>query len=141
MKEHINEYLSWINISISIMNAICAITYYRTQLGSDRMALFRKTFRIYQKYEYSEAYPAKFGTTSSAPATLWDPPTTATTSAGEKPTDPKRSRMEVMLSVGWGTRFGGDAATGAGRPIKNGIRGAPGHWTRLTAPASWMLRI
>ncbi len=26
----------------------------------------------------------------------------------------------------------GDAALGCARPIKNGMRGAPGHWTRLT---------
>ena len=84
-------------------------------------------------------YPCIFGTISSAPATLCEPPTTTTTSGGEKPTSPKRSRIVATLSKGWGTRPEGAGATGAARPLKNGIRGAPGHCTRLTAPASWTL--
>lgn len=85
-------------------------------------------------------YPFMFGTMSSAPAMLWEPPTTATTSSAEKPTSPKRWRIDCTLSNGSGTRPGGDAATGGARPKKKGTRGAPGHWTRLTAPASWMLK-
>ena len=62
------------------------------------------------------------------------------TSSGEKPTDPNRDKMESTLSNGSGTRFGGEAAFGCGRPRANLTRGAPGQLARLRAPASWMLQ-
>jgi len=79
-----------------------------------------------------------FGTTSSAPAMLWDPPITATVSSTVKPSSPNRERMSWTLSKGSGTKRFGAAAFGGARPMKNGMRGAPLHCTRLTAPASWM---
>jgi len=84
-------------------------------------------------------HPCKFGTTSSAPAMLWEPPITATVSWVVKPSSPKRWRMDWTLSKGSGTNRLGAAALGGARPIRKGMRGAPGHCTRLTAPASWML--
>lgn len=83
-------------------------------------------------------YPGMLGSTSSAPATEWEE-SKATTSSGENPTEPKRDRIVGTLSNGFGTRLGGEAAFGGGRPIANLTLGAPGQLTRLRTPANWML--
>lgn len=63
----------------------------------------------------------------------------ATTSAGEKPTSPKRARMLSTVSNGSGTVRSGAGAVGAGLPSRNSRRGAPGQLLTPMAPANWML--
>ena len=84
-------------------------------------------------------YPGMVGSTVSAPAIECDE-RRATTSSGENPTEAKRDNILSTLSNGSGTRSGGDAALGCGRPRRNWTRGAPGQLARLSAPANWILQ-